>query len=108
MNARLLAETPLTAILVCYEDGEDCPRRKPNPGLLLEAAETYSIDLAASLWSGTAGGTSRPDNVPGAGRCSSTGLRRAPARPARRLYGHGSASRRGLDTFSNPNQRMKP
>ena len=52
MNARLLAETPITAILVCYEDGDDCPRRKPNPGLLLEAAATYAIDLAASFMVG--------------------------------------------------------
>ena len=52
MNGRLLADTPITAILVCYEDGEDCPRRKPNPGLLLEAAATYSIDLAASFMVG--------------------------------------------------------
>ena len=52
MNGRLLADTPITAILVCYEDGEDCPRRKPNPGLLLEAAVTYSIDLAASFMVG--------------------------------------------------------
>jgi D-glycero-D-manno-heptose 1,7-bisphosphate phosphatase len=49
MNARLLAAMPITAILVCYEDGDDCPRRKPNPGLLLEAAETYGIDLSASF-----------------------------------------------------------
>ncbi len=52
MNARLLAEMPITEILVCYEDGDDCPRRKPNPGLLLEAAETYGIDLAASFMIG--------------------------------------------------------
>ena len=43
---------PITAILVCYEDGDDCPRRKPNPGLLLEAAETYGIDLSASFMVG--------------------------------------------------------
>jgi D-glycero-D-manno-heptose 1,7-bisphosphate phosphatase len=49
MNARLLAAMPIAAILVCYEDGDDCPRRKPNPGLLLEAAETYGIDLSASF-----------------------------------------------------------
>ena len=49
MNARLMAALPLTAVLVCYEDGEECPRRKPNPGLLLEAAETYGIDLPASF-----------------------------------------------------------
>lgn len=52
MNARLAAALPLTAILVCYEDGEDCPRRKPNPGLLLEAAERYGIDLPASFMVG--------------------------------------------------------
>jgi len=52
MNARLLAETPIAAILVCYEDGEDCPRRKPNPGLLLEAAAAHEIDLAASFMVG--------------------------------------------------------
>jgi D-glycero-D-manno-heptose 1,7-bisphosphate phosphatase len=52
MNAELLAAMPITAILVCYEDGEDCPRRKPNPGLLLEAAQTYGIDLHASFMVG--------------------------------------------------------
>jgi D-glycero-D-manno-heptose 1,7-bisphosphate phosphatase len=52
MNARLLSLMPITAILVCYEDGEDCPRRKPNPGLLLEAAEAFAIDLAASFMVG--------------------------------------------------------
>ena len=38
MNARLAAVMPLDEFRVCYEDGDDCPRRKPNPGLLLEAA----------------------------------------------------------------------
>jgi D-glycero-D-manno-heptose 1,7-bisphosphate phosphatase len=52
MNDRLLAEMPIAAILVCYEDGDDCPRRKPNPGLLLEAAATYAIDLPASYMVG--------------------------------------------------------
>jgi D-glycero-D-manno-heptose 1,7-bisphosphate phosphatase len=52
MNGRLLAEMPITEILVCYEDGENCPRRKPNPGLLLEAAEAYAIDLSASYMVG--------------------------------------------------------
>jgi D-glycero-D-manno-heptose 1,7-bisphosphate phosphatase len=52
MNARLLAETPISEILVCYDDGDECPRRKPNPGLLLEAAEAYGIELAASFMVG--------------------------------------------------------
>ncbi|MBX6311599.1 MAG: HAD family hydrolase [Isosphaeraceae bacterium] len=52
MNARLLAELPLLEIRVCYEDGDTCPQRKPNPGLLLEAAEAHRIDLAASFMIG--------------------------------------------------------
>jgi D-glycero-D-manno-heptose 1,7-bisphosphate phosphatase len=52
MNAVLLTELPITAILVCYEDDDNCSRRKPNPGLLLEAAETYGIDLTASFMIG--------------------------------------------------------
>ena len=52
MNERLLGELPITGILVCYDDGDDCPRRKPNPGLLLEAAEAYGLDLAACFMVG--------------------------------------------------------
>jgi D-glycero-D-manno-heptose 1,7-bisphosphate phosphatase len=52
MNARLMDESPITAILVCYDDGDDCPRRKPNPGLLLEAADQYGIDLTGSFMVG--------------------------------------------------------
>ena len=52
MNARLLAALPIREIFVCYEDGDDCPRRKPNPGLLLEAAAVHGIDLAASFMVG--------------------------------------------------------
>jgi D-glycero-D-manno-heptose 1,7-bisphosphate phosphatase len=52
MYARLLAEMPIDEIRVCYEDGDDCPRRKPNPGLLLEAAEAHGIDLSSSYMVG--------------------------------------------------------
>jgi D-glycero-D-manno-heptose 1,7-bisphosphate phosphatase len=52
MNTRLLDAMPITAILVCYEDGDNCPRRKPNPGLLLEAAEMYGVDLSQSFMVG--------------------------------------------------------
>jgi D-glycero-D-manno-heptose 1,7-bisphosphate phosphatase len=52
MNAQLMGAMPITTILVCYEDANDCPRRKPNPGLLLEAAATYGIDLPASFMVG--------------------------------------------------------
>jgi D-glycero-D-manno-heptose 1,7-bisphosphate phosphatase len=52
INAALLAALPLDEIRVCYEDGDDCPRRKPNPGLLLEAAEERGIDLSSSFMVG--------------------------------------------------------
>ena len=70
MNARLVAEMPITAILVCYEDGDDSAG-KPNPGLLLEAAETYGIDLAASFMIGGRGPTSKPAAEPAAAPSSS-------------------------------------
>jgi D-glycero-D-manno-heptose 1,7-bisphosphate phosphatase len=49
INARLTSELALDEVFVCYEDGADCPRKKPNPGLLLEAADKYGIDLANSF-----------------------------------------------------------
>jgi len=52
MNSRLMYQLPLDEILVCYEDGPDCPRRKPNPGMLLEAAAKYGVNLADSFMVG--------------------------------------------------------
>ncbi len=52
INASLLAALPLAEIRVCYESSDACPRRKPNPGLLLEAAAAHAIDLAASFMIG--------------------------------------------------------
>ena len=52
MNALLMAAMPIAEILVCYEDDDNSPRRKPNPGLLQEAAEVYGIDLSASFMIG--------------------------------------------------------
>jgi D-glycero-D-manno-heptose 1,7-bisphosphate phosphatase len=52
INARLREALPLDALYVCYEDGTVCPRRKPNPGMLLEAAEAFGIDLAGSFMVG--------------------------------------------------------
>jgi D-glycero-D-manno-heptose 1,7-bisphosphate phosphatase len=49
MHQRLLARLPLTDILVCYETDDACPRRKPNPGMLLEAADRYGITLPGSF-----------------------------------------------------------
>ncbi len=53
MNEALLAALPLDDILVCYhDDGDGCACRKPLPGLLLQAAARYTIDLSASFMIG--------------------------------------------------------
>jgi D-glycero-D-manno-heptose 1,7-bisphosphate phosphatase len=52
INARLLAALPLLEMRVCYESDDACPCRKPNPGMLLEAAAQHGIDLAASFMVG--------------------------------------------------------
>jgi D-glycero-D-manno-heptose 1,7-bisphosphate phosphatase len=54
MHAHLRAAIPcLAAIEVCFHagasHGQSCDCRKPKPGLLLRAAETYAIDLPASF-----------------------------------------------------------
>ncbi len=51
MNATLRSALPLDEIVVCYDDG-DSPRRKPNPGMLLEAADRHGIDLPNSFMVG--------------------------------------------------------
>jgi D-glycero-D-manno-heptose 1,7-bisphosphate phosphatase len=53
MHQRLREELPVDAIYSCYHDDEDrCSCRKPAPGLLLEAARTWDIDLSASFMVG--------------------------------------------------------
>jgi D-glycero-D-manno-heptose 1,7-bisphosphate phosphatase len=49
---RLLKDAfPLDAVYTSYEDGES-PRRKPNPGLLLEAAADFGITMPDSYMVG--------------------------------------------------------
>jgi D-glycero-D-manno-heptose 1,7-bisphosphate phosphatase len=49
MHARLARELALDAIYVCYHVGEDrCSCRKPEPGMLLEAARDFGVDLPRS------------------------------------------------------------
>lgn len=53
MNARLARDLPIDAVKVCYHgqaDGCDC--RKPKPGMILNAAKEFDIDLAASFMVG--------------------------------------------------------
>lgn len=53
INRALLAALPLSDILVCYhDDPDDCTCRKPRPGLLLEAAARFAVDLSRSFMVG--------------------------------------------------------
>jgi D-glycero-D-manno-heptose 1,7-bisphosphate phosphatase len=53
INARLLSTLPLDEIKVCFgTDSETCACYKPRPGMLLEAANQYGIDLQRSYMVG--------------------------------------------------------
>jgi D-glycero-D-manno-heptose 1,7-bisphosphate phosphatase len=52
INSRLLQQLPLREIRVCYEAHDTCPCRKPNPGMLLDAAVRHAISLPASFMVG--------------------------------------------------------
>jgi D-glycero-D-manno-heptose 1,7-bisphosphate phosphatase len=62
INEYLRERLPLTAFYVCYHDTPDnCTCRKPKPGLILDAAAAYNIDLRRSFlvgdrWSDVAAG----------------------------------------------------
>ena len=53
INAALCARVPVDELVVCFHDDADgCTCRKPAPGLLVEAAARWSIDLSASVMVG--------------------------------------------------------
>ena len=53
INAQLQAQLPLDEIRVCYHDDADqCACRKPQPGMLLQAAAQSAIDLSRSFMIG--------------------------------------------------------
>jgi len=53
INASLREQLPLDDILVCHHDDADgCDCRKPAPGLLIQGAAHYGIDLPASFMVG--------------------------------------------------------
>ena len=54
IHAHLLQVLPLDDVRVCYDDGRrvNSHRRKPNPGMLLEAAAQFSLDLSGSFMIG--------------------------------------------------------
>lgn len=50
MHSLLLKRLPLDDIMVCPHDaGDHCPCRKPKPGLLLEAAFRWHVDMDHSF-----------------------------------------------------------
>jgi D-glycero-D-manno-heptose 1,7-bisphosphate phosphatase len=50
INDTLRAKLPLDEVFTCYDD--EGPRKKPNPGMLLEAAERYGVELKGSYMIG--------------------------------------------------------
>jgi len=53
INRSLRRQLPLDGILVCYHDDADgCDCRKPKPGLLLQGAQNWNIDLTKSFMIG--------------------------------------------------------
>jgi D-glycero-D-manno-heptose 1,7-bisphosphate phosphatase len=53
MNRHVLQHLPVLEVLACYHDsGDNCACRKPRPGLLLEAAERWRLDLQRSVMVG--------------------------------------------------------
>jgi len=53
MHRRLLEELPLDDIRVCYHTDQDgCECRKPRPGMLLQGAADWDLDLSESFMVG--------------------------------------------------------
>jgi len=53
INQALCSRLPLDDIRVCYHDDADhCSCRKPEPGLLLQAARDWDVDLSVSFMVG--------------------------------------------------------
>jgi D-glycero-D-manno-heptose 1,7-bisphosphate phosphatase len=53
IHARLASQLPIDAFRVCYHDDRDgCLCRKPKPGLIVDAARDFGIDLRQSVMVG--------------------------------------------------------
>jgi D-glycero-D-manno-heptose 1,7-bisphosphate phosphatase len=56
LHAALRAQLPLDDFRVCFHDnGDQCNCRKPNPGLLLDGAREFEIELSSSFMVGDRG-----------------------------------------------------
>lgn len=53
VNERVLQELPIDELYACFHtNSDDCACRKPRPGMLLDAAKKWNIDLKASYMVG--------------------------------------------------------
>lgn len=53
LNEHLRIELQLDAVLMCpHDDVDGCSCRKPRPGMLLEAADRFDLDLTGSVMVG--------------------------------------------------------
>jgi D-glycero-D-manno-heptose 1,7-bisphosphate phosphatase len=53
INLKLAESLPVDEFFVCYhQDADRCACRKPKPGLLLDGARKYDVDLAQSFMVG--------------------------------------------------------
>ncbi len=53
INAHVVADLPVTEVVVCpHDDADGCGCRKPLPGMLVETAARLGIDLEASVMVG--------------------------------------------------------
>src|SRR5690349_16170307 len=49
MHNEIRCQMPIDDFFICFHlDADNCACRKPKPGLILEAAKKYNIDLASS------------------------------------------------------------
>jgi D-glycero-D-manno-heptose 1,7-bisphosphate phosphatase len=53
INAAVVADLAVDEVVVCpHDDADGCDCRKPQPGMLVDAAERLGIDLASSVMVG--------------------------------------------------------
>lgn len=94
IHHHLLATLPLDAVRVCYHDDADaCACRKPRPGLLLDAAGAYGLDLTGSF---LVGDRWRDIEAGQAAGCTTVLVRRpwsGPCRPALEVADLAAAAR---------------
>jgi D-glycero-D-manno-heptose 1,7-bisphosphate phosphatase len=53
INRKLASTLPVDEVFVCYhQDNDHCDCRKPKPGMILEGARKYNVDLPGSFMVG--------------------------------------------------------